>query len=137
VEAKAIYVMFSGLFPILYNTAAAVRTIDPRLVTASRSFKANDWQILRTVVLPGAVPVMLSGIRLSVGKCLTGVVVAEFWAAYAGLGNMIARSAAFYLIGRMFVGIIIIALLGIVLTEIARYVEKRFDGWRVSQAATR
>jgi ABC-type nitrate/sulfonate/bicarbonate transport system permease component len=137
VPAKAVFVLFSGLFPILYNTEAAVHLLDPKLITAARSFKATDLQILRTVVLPGAVPVILSGVRLSVGKCLTAVVVAEFWASFVGLGNMIARAAAFYLIGKMFVGIIIIALLGIVLTELARLVERRFDSWRVSQVAER
>jgi NitT/TauT family transport system permease protein len=137
VPAKGIFVLFSGLFPILYNTEAAVHTIDPRLITAARSFKASDLQILRTVVLPGSVPVILSGVRLSVSKCITGVVVAEFWASFAGLGNMIARAAGFYLLGKMFVGIIIIAFLGIALTEVARMVERRFDSWRISQVSVR
>jgi ABC-type nitrate/sulfonate/bicarbonate transport system permease component len=137
VEAKALFITMSGVFPILYNTAAAISTVDPRLVAAARSFKATDMQILMTVAVPGAVPVILSGVRLAVGKCLTALVVAEFWAAFAGLGNLISRSASFYLIGKMFVGVVIIAILGITLTEIARLVEDRFDRWRVSQGATR
>lgn len=132
IPAKVMYVFFGGIFPILFNTAVAFNTIDPKLISAARSFRATDLQIFRTVAVPGSWPIILTGIRLSIGKCLTAVVIAEFWGAFAGIGNMISRSGSIYQVGKMFVGVLIVALMGIVLTELMHQIEDRFDAWRVS-----
>lgn len=128
--SKFAIVFLGAIFPILINTIAGVRTVDRDYIKVGRSFGANDWQMFTTVVMPAAVPFIITGLRLGLGHALIGIVVGELYAAQAGIGYLIAISGATFQTDRLMVGIIIIAIAGVSLTGLLRLVERRFDKWR-------
>ena len=111
----------------------AFRTIDPDLLRAARSFKATDMQLFRTIALPGAVPIILTGVRLGIAGGLIGLIVGELYASSAGIGHWIQTAGNTMQSDKLFVGIVLVGLMGVVLSAIASLVERRFDTWRVSQ----
>lgn len=128
--SKIAVVFLGAVFPILLSTVAAVRTADPRLLRAAHSFGATDLQIFRTIVLPGSVPFIITGLRLGVGRALVGVVVGEMVAATAGIGLMISIAGNTFQTDRVFVGIFLIAAAGVALVEALTRLERRFEKWR-------
>lgn len=129
--ASKIAIVFLGaVFPILVNTITGVRTIDADFVKVARSFGCNDRQLFVTVALPSSVPLLLSGLRLGLGHALIGIVVGEMYGATHGIGFLIAVSGARFQTDKVMVGIIIIALAGILMTELLRAIERRFERWR-------
>jgi NitT/TauT family transport system permease protein len=128
--SKVAVVFLGAVFPIIVNVFTGMRTLDEALVRCARVFGANDRQVLRTVALPSSVPFMIAGIRLGVGRGLVGVIVAEFVAAQAGIGHMMNRAGATFQTDKVFVGVILLAILGLTLTAILKQLEDRFDTWR-------
>jgi NitT/TauT family transport system permease protein len=132
INSKLAVVFLGAVFAIIINAAVGVRNLDPALIKAARSFGANDMQLFRTIVLPGSVPYILAGFRLGLAHALTGVVVAELVAAQAGVGLMMATAGATFQTARVFVGILIIALTGVLITGIFARIERRFQSWKPS-----
>jgi NitT/TauT family transport system permease protein len=132
VEMKTVIVFFGGFFSILLPTVEGVRTVDRQFLDVARSFRAPERLIFTSLVIPGTLPFIVSGIRLAVGRVLAGVIIAEFYAQTKGLGVMIARSEASLQSDRMLFGVLIFTLLGIVLTEGVGIAERYFQRWRPS-----
>jgi NitT/TauT family transport system permease protein len=130
IASKVAIVFLGAIFPILVNTITGVRTIEADFVKVARSFGASDRQMFLTVVLPSAVPMLLTGLRLGLGHALVGIVVGEMYGATQGLGYLIAVAGARFQTDRVMVGIILIAGLGVALTELLRAIERRFERWR-------
>jgi NitT/TauT family transport system permease protein len=130
INSKLAVVFLGAVFAILINAGVGVRNLDPSLIKAARSFGANDVQLFRTVVLPGCVPYILAGFRLGLAHALTGVVVAELIAAQAGIGLMMATAGATFQTSRVFVGLVIIAVTGVLITYGFSQIEKRFQSWK-------
>ena len=130
VESKVAVIFLGALFPIIINTMAGVRTTEAALLRVARSFGASDALIFRRVVLPGSVPFILTGFRLGVGHALTGVVVGELIAAKHGVGKLISDYGVTLQMDKMFVGVIIIAGTGMLLTTVLGRIERRFQSWR-------
>jgi ABC-type nitrate/sulfonate/bicarbonate transport system permease component len=107
-----------------------VKTTPYNLLTAARSFGATEWQIFRSVVLPSTLPFIITGLRLGVGRALIGVMVGELYAATAGIGFMITVAGATFQTDKVFVGVLIFAITGMVSMEILSRLESRFDKWR-------
>ncbi len=128
--SKVFIVFISAFFPILVNTIGGMRAIDRDLLRAARSFCASDWQIFKTVAIPGSVPFILTGIRQGVALGLIGVVVGEMFGGSQGIGFMVAYGGQTFSTDTLFVGVVIIAAAGIVLTSIAERLERRFSQWR-------
>lgn len=128
--SKFAIIFLSSVFPILINTIAGVKTVDRDFIKVGRSFGASDSQMFLTVVLPASVPFLLTGLRLGLGHALIGIVVGELYAAQAGIGYLIALSGATFQTDKLMVGIIIIATAGVILTNLLRLIERRFDRWR-------
>jgi NitT/TauT family transport system permease protein len=99
-------------------------------LTAARSFGATEWQIFRSVVLPSTLPFILTGLRLGVGRALIGVMVGELYAATAGIGFMITVAGATFQTDKVFVGVLIFAITGMISMELLSRLEARFDKWR-------
>lgn len=133
IASKVAVVFLGAVFPILVSTMAGVRAVDNDLVTCARSFGASDRQVFRTLALPSSVPFIIAGLQLGVGRGLVGVVVAEFIAARAGIGHMIAVAAATFQSDKTFVGILILAGTGVLLSSLLGRLQKRFDRWRPTQ----
>jgi ABC-type nitrate/sulfonate/bicarbonate transport system permease component len=130
IESKILVVFLGAFFAIIMNTLYGVRTVDKRLLDVAASFKASQWRVFISVVLPGSVPFILAGLRLGVGRALIGVIVGEIFAANAGLGYMIAVASQTMQTARLFFGVIILTLMGVVAVELLRLIETRFQRWR-------
>lgn len=125
-----VIVFLSGFFPILINTIVGVKTIDDDLLKAARSFCASDRQIFTSVALPGSVPFILTGVRQGVAHGLIGVVVSEMFVGGEGIGFMIAYSGQTFATERIFLGVVIMAGAGILLTSAAEKLQAHFSRWR-------
>jgi len=128
--SKVGIIFLGAVFPLMINTRDGVKTTPHNLLNAARSFGASEWQIFRSVVLPSNVPFILTGLRLAVGRALIGVMVGELYAATAGIGFMITVAGATFQTDKVFVGVLIFAISGMILTEMLDRVERRFDKWR-------
>jgi NitT/TauT family transport system permease protein len=131
IQSKVAMVFLGAIFPIIVNAMSGVTTVDEVLVKCARAFGANDRQVLWTVALPGSVPFMIAGMRLGAGRGLVGVVVGEMVAAQAGVGHMMARAGATFQTDKVFVGVILLAIFGLLLSKSLQALEAKVDSWRV------
>jgi NitT/TauT family transport system permease protein len=127
--SKVLVVISLVLFPVAINTEAGLRTTSERLIEMLRSFGATPQQIFFKVSLPSAVPFILAGLKLGIGRGLIGVVVAELFGSRAGLGNLISQSADAFNMPDLFAGVIVLAVAGIVMTAGFGSLEKRIVPW--------
>ena len=123
-------IFLGAVFPILINTRDGVKTTPINLLTAARSFGASEWMVFKTVVLPSTVPFILTGLRLGLGRAIVGVMVGELYAATAGIGFMITVAGATFQTDKVFVGVLIFALAGMMGMELLTRIEARFNKWR-------
>jgi NitT/TauT family transport system permease protein len=128
--SKVGIIFLGAVFPLLINTRDGVKTTPANLLTAARSFGASEWQIFKSVVIPSTVPFILTGLRLAVGRALIGVMVGELYAATAGIGFMITVAGATFQTDKVFVGVLVFAITGMVATELIDKAERKFDKWR-------
>jgi len=128
--SKVGIIFLGAVFPLLINTRDGVKTTPANLLTAARSFGASEWQIFKSVVLPSTVPFILTGLRLAVGRALIGVMVGELYAATAGIGFMITVAGATFQTDKVFVGVLVFAITGMIMTDVIDRFERRFDKWR-------
>jgi ABC-type nitrate/sulfonate/bicarbonate transport system permease component len=130
VKSKVFIVFMSAFFPVLINTVAGVRNMDADLLRAARAFCATDWQIFKTLAVPGSVPFILTGIRQGVALGLIGVVVGEMFGSSQGVGYRIVFGGQTFQTDTVFVGVLIVALSGMLLTFLTERLERRFSRWR-------
>jgi NitT/TauT family transport system permease protein len=128
--SKVGIIFLGAVFPIMINARDGVKTTPHNLLTAAKSFGASEWQIFRSVVLPSTVPFIISGLRLGVGRALVGVMVGELYAATAGIGFMITVAGATFQTDKVFVGVLVFAITGMISMELLGKLEKRFSSWR-------
>ncbi len=128
--SKIAIVFLGALFPIALSTATGVRTIDLVLIESARSFAATDWQIIRTVVIPGALPSIVTGLRLGANRALVGVIVGELVSSTAGVGRMMAVAGATFQTDKVFAGVVTLAIFGYGLSSLFRSLENYFSQWR-------
>ena len=128
--SKVGIIFLGAVFPILINTRDGVKTTPVNLLTAAKSFGASEWMVFKTVVLPSTIPFILTGLRLGLGRAIVGVMVGELYAATAGIGFMITVAGATFQTDKVFVGVLIFALTGMLGMELLTRVEGRFNKWR-------
>ena len=128
--SKVGIIFLGAVFPILINSRDGVKTTPANLLTAAKSFGASEWMIFKAVVLPSTIPFILSGLRQGLGRAIVGVMVGELYAATAGIGFMITVAGATFQTDKVFVGVLVFALTGMIGTELLAKIEKRFDKWR-------
>ncbi len=127
---KVLIIVLLAMLPIAINAQAAVRTTDARLITLAASFGANEWLFFRSIILPSAVPFLLAGLRLAVGRGMIGIVVGEVYGSAGGVGMMISQAGSRFQTDRVFVGVLTIVAAGVILVELLRRVEQRVQVWR-------
>lgn len=130
VLTKTAVVFLFVVFPVLVSTARGVREADPDLVEVSRSFCSSERRMWADLFLPSALPYVVTGLRLAIGRALIGVIVAEYYTALSGLGDLISTNANNFDTARMFVPIVVIAALGVTLTALLGLAERRLAPWR-------
>ena len=128
--SKILVVFLGAFFSIMINTLYGVRTTEAHLLDVAHSFRASQLRVFTTVVLPGSVPFVLAGLRLGVGRALIGVIVGELYSANAGLGYMITVASHTMQTDRLLFGVLLLTFMGVLLVEVLRQVERRFQRWR-------
>jgi NitT/TauT family transport system permease protein len=129
-ESKIVVVFLEAFILITVATITGVTAAEAKHHELAESFRASRGTRFLTVTLPSSVPFMLTGMRLGVGRGIVGVVVAEFLAANEGIGFYIALNGSLLQSSRVYLGIIILGILGLVMGEAIRRLERRFDRWR-------
>ena len=128
--SKVAVVFIGALFPLLINTQEGVRNADKLLINVVRSFGASEWDIARLVVMPNALPFIIVGLRLAIGRAVLGVVVAEFFGSQEGLGVVMVRAASSFKVDVVFAGLIVFAALSLIMTGLVKLIEDRLSRWR-------
>jgi ABC-type nitrate/sulfonate/bicarbonate transport system permease component len=131
IPSKVALVFLGCVIIIIVNTEAGVAQVEHRLIETARSFMASETQILGIIILPAALPFILAGMRLAMGRALLMVVVAEIYASNAGLGYLIFQAGGYYDTAQVFVGVAILATAGVLLNTTIRLIERRLAPWRI------
>ena len=134
---KVVMIFLFAFFPILINTAAGVRNVGGGMVEVGRAYLASPRQLLCKVIAPAALPFIMAGIRLAVGRALVGMIVGELFTAITGLGAMLVLFGNLFETAKMFVVIMVLALLGWSLTQAVLVLERRLARWKETERAVR
>jgi NitT/TauT family transport system permease protein len=118
------------VFEILVSTYTGVRNVDMKLVDAARAFGASRWQLFSRVVSFASLPYIFAGLRMGVSRAVKGMVVAELLFAVTGLGGLISNAASYYRTDKVFVGVIVLSILGVILAGAVQLLERRLMPWR-------
>jgi NitT/TauT family transport system permease protein len=127
--AKVIILFLFAFFPMVINTYQGVKSVDVKLLEVGRAFRCSERQLWANIVLPGALPFIVTGIRLALGRGLIGMVLADLYTAISGIGYLIVRSASTFQVDKMFVPIVTLGLLGVTLTALLRMAERYVAPW--------
>jgi sulfonate transport system permease protein len=129
-ETAKLFLLAVGVFfPVYLNTFHGIRSTDPALIEMARSYGVSGWPLYRDVILPGALPSILVGVRFSLGLVWVLLIVAETLSAQEGLGYMTMNAREFLQTDVVLVGILLYALLGKLADLASRAMEKRFLRW--------
>jgi sulfonate transport system permease protein len=127
--AKVIILFLFAFFPMVINTYQGVKSVDPKLIEVGRAFRCSERQLWANIVLPAAMPFIVTGLRLALGRALIGMVLADLYTAISGIGYLIVRAASTYQVDKMFVPIVTLGLLGVTFTALLRLAEKYVAPW--------
>jgi sulfonate transport system permease protein len=137
-EGEKIFLVSLGvMFPIYINTTLGIRQVDPKLLELGRVQGLSNWQLIRRIILPGALPSVLTGVRYALATAWLALVVAETIGAQSGLGFLAMDAREFLRTDVIVLTIVIYALIGVAADGIARALERRFLAWHPNYGAAR
>ena len=128
--SKYALIAFGTFTPTVVATYGAVDNVDRTLIRMGQSFGLSWWSIVRKIVLPGAMPGILSGLRISLAIAIILLVAAEMLGAEYGIGAYILEAGSLYDLERLFAGVVILSLLGVLISALIDMLERRLLGWR-------
>lgn len=134
--AKIVVVWLLAVLPILINTYTGVQNTDPDLLEAARSFGARRGQLFRYIMLPAALPYVVSGLRLGAAMAMVGTVFAELYTALSGLGYLMAQYSGSFQTAKYFVPVLVLAGFGMLVSELLKIVERRLGRWKQTREAS-
>lgn len=134
---KVLSVAISVFFVVQINTLSGIVQIDARILEAARAYRARGMNLFRHVLLPGAMPAITTGLRVSAGMAVIVITAVEFVASNEGLGYLIWNSWQLFQPATMFVGLITVALIGAAVTGLIILLERALIPWRRAGAATK
>ncbi|NIZ61144.1 ABC transporter permease [Sedimentitalea sp. CY04] len=129
--SKYALIAFGTFTPTVVATYGAVDNVDRGLIRMGQSFNLSWWSIVRKIVLPGAMPGILSGLRISLAIAIILLVAAEMLGAEYGIGAYILEAGSLYDLERLFAGVTILSILGVTLSTCIGLIERRLLRWRV------
>ncbi len=136
-ESKVLLIALGAGIPVYINLFAGIRGVDQRLVEMAAAAGAGRWRLITRVLLPGALPGFLVGLRFALAYSVLGLVVAEQINATSGIGFMITQAQTYDRLDEMFLGLAIYAVLGLLADQIVRVLERALLVWRPAYGATR
>lgn len=128
--SKIAVVFLGAVIPITIYTFSGVKTNEARFLRVARSFGASPAKLFGSIVLPGTVPFIFTGLKYGAGRALLGVVVGELYASTAGVGHMIAAAGNSFQTDIVFLGVALFTITGLVVVGLLNMLEKRFERWR-------
>jgi len=134
-EVKVAVIFLFAFFPILINTASGAKNVSASLVEVGQAYLAPPRQILFKVVFPAALPFIMAGVRIAIGRGLVGMIVAELFTAITGLGAMLSLYGNIFETAKMFVVIMVLAALGIGLIHATQALERKLATWKETERA--
>lgn len=129
-ESKTAIIFWAAQWPMLLNTISGVKNVDPILIKSARSMAASDSVLFRKVVLPAAIPSIITGMRLSATVSILVLVAAEMIGAKAGLGFLIISAQYNFEVDTMYAAIVALAILGLVVNYALVGLERRATRWK-------
>ena len=130
--SKVVMVALGAFYPILINTVLGVVNLDKVFLDVGHNYRANRWQVFRTIALPGALPSIMAGIKLAIGMGLILIAISEMVAANDGIGYMIWNSWQVLSVDTMYVGLLVIAILGFVFSLVLDEIERMLVPWKAN-----
>jgi NitT/TauT family transport system permease protein len=128
--SKIAIVAYASFFPVLLNTVAGARTVDPLLIRAAQSLGLSSLQLFQKVILPSAVPTIFTGIRMGGTASILVLIAAEMVGAKAGLGYLIVNAQSSFQIPDMYAGILTVSVFGLLANLVLVRLERHFSRWR-------
>jgi NitT/TauT family transport system permease protein/taurine transport system permease protein len=128
--AKVMILWFAAFVPSVINSFTGVRSIDRSIIEASQVFGVRGWSLVKDVIVPGALPSIFTGLRLSLQGCLTALVAAELLGALLGMGKVLYQAGLDIYPAMILAGMVVVAVVGFGLTAVLDWVEKRSMPWR-------
>ena len=128
--SKYALIAFGTFTPTVVATYGAVDNVDRTLIRMGQSFGLSWWSIVRKIILPGALPGILSGLRISLAIAIILLVAAEMLGAQYGIGAYILEAGSLYDLERLFAGVVILSLLGVIVSIVISAIERRMLSWR-------
>jgi sulfonate transport system permease protein len=136
-ESKVLLIALGAGIPVYINLFAGIRGVDQRLVEMAAVAGAGRWRLITRVLLPGALPGFLVGLRFALAYSVLGLVVAEQINATSGIGFMITQAQTYDRLDEMFLGLAIYAVLGLFADQFVRFLERVLLVWRPAFGAAR
>lgn len=128
--SKVIIVFLFTVLPVLINTTVGVRTVDADLFELARSYCAREWTVWRDVIVPGALPAVMTGLRLGLVHALVGAVLADFYAGASGFGYLIIKYSNQFDIAAAFGPVVVLAVTGIAVAGFLKWFQRRLSPWQ-------
>jgi ABC-type nitrate/sulfonate/bicarbonate transport system permease component len=128
--SKVMMVAIGVFYPMAINATAGVLQINQIYLDVGRSFKASPWDTFRTIALPGALPFIMTGVKLGAGLALILIAVAEMVGAKSGIGYMIWSAWETFAVAKMYVGLFVIALIGFAISLLLNEIERWVIRWK-------
>lgn len=124
----AVVFMYSA-FIMIINTASAVENVNPSLSEMGRSYGAGEWQLVTRIVLPAALPMMFAGIRLGMGRAVTGMINGEMFIAVTGLGRIVTQAGKSFDAAAVFAILLVIIVVALGAVALVQLVDNRLTSW--------
>ncbi|MBT8342003.1 MAG: ABC transporter permease [Desulfatitalea sp.] len=127
--SKIAIIVKACFFPIVLNTIAGIKGVDVRLILAARALGAGGLQMWTKVLIPSALPMIITGMRISTAMSMLAIVGVEMLAADSGIGFLVIDAQRTFATDRMFAGIMVISLMGFSLDRLARFIQGNILVW--------
>ncbi len=134
IESRIAVVFLFAVFVIIVNTMTGVKQVDSVLVEMARSFGAREKEIFFKIVLPAAMPAIMAGVRLGMGRAVKGMVTAEMLLTLTGVGAMIMQYGSAFATDSLFAVILTVLLIAMIATKLVQWLDRRLTGWKAEVA---
>ncbi|MSP56680.1 MAG: ABC transporter permease subunit [Myxococcales bacterium] len=130
VPARVTLIVLFAIVMLIVNSRAGIRQVDPALIEMARCFGAGELSIWRRILIPSSIPAIMTGVRLGLGRAITGMVVIELLLIAVGLGSLIQRFEARFEGAHLYALIIIVVFEALILIQVVRWIERVVAPWR-------
>jgi len=134
VQSRIAVVFLFSFFVIAVNTMTGIKYVDSSLVEMSRSFGAKGWELFYKVQLPAALPMIMAGVKLGVGRAVKGMVTGEVILALSGTGAMIMQYGSAFATDALFAIILTILAVALIAMKIVELIDRHLTGWKAGIA---